>query len=338
MFVRPFAKNPDHNWGGIGGNCLEFAWTFNLWDWTAFLFSSMMTSRQNRRLLMRIRPIACLIVAGLVLVGFRPAHGAAATRPAQVGAFRISFTERTAASAISAVAARMGWTVEAIRKTGDEFDFDLKNESFEGYVPRDYMGETAYGLLVWVSPGSSGTATAAWIPALDRHKLIWIGANKSGNERSLWCRMALAIDGAGQMKARYNIDPNRIYVAGVSGGGRVSSMLAVCFPDVFRGGYYIVGCNYYRQMPSKEQPGRFFRKTFSPPPDRFLILAKRQSRHVMLTGETDANREQTNVYYEAFKRDGFQHVTYFEVPGMGHQAPDADWFEKGLSALDEGGR
>jgi hypothetical protein len=41
------------------------------------------------------------------------------------------------------------------------------------------------------------------------------------------------------------------------------------------------------------------------------------------------------LYYNGFKRDGFEHITYFQVPGMGHQAPDAEWFEKGLAALDE---
>jgi len=50
---------------------------------------------------------------------------------------------------------------------------------------------------------------------------------------------------------------------------------------------------------------------------------------------SDGNRDQTTLYYNGFKSDHFEHIAFFQVPGMGHQAPPVDWFEKGLIALDE---
>src|SRR5439155_25600624 len=34
-------------------------------------------------------------------------------------------------------------------------------------------------------------------------------------------------------------------------------------------------------------------------------------------------------------KEGYQHVTLLQVPGMGHEIPEAEWFEKGILALDE---
>ncbi len=240
----------------------------------------------------------------------------------------VTFPERSPLSALNTVAIRMG-----ARDSGKEVEYDLKNESFELYVPKSYTGADAWGLLVWVSPGQGGQAPRDLHDMLDKHKLLWAGPNKAGNERIPWIRMGLALDAAHNMKARYKIDENRVYIAGLSGGGRVSSMMGVGFPDVFQGGIYIIGCNFYREVPTADN--RFWRKTFSPPPAAIFTLAKTRSRHVVLEGEKDMNRDQAKANYEQFKKDGFEHTTYLEVPGMGHQFPPADWVEKAIVALDE---
>jgi hypothetical protein len=212
--------------------------------------------------------------------------------------------------------------------------YKLPDESFEVYAPRDYTGEKPFGLFVFISPSGNGKPPRHWLDSMDQHHLIWCGPNKAGNDRYAHLRMGLAIDAVHNMRQKYNIDPNRVYVAGVSGGGRIASMLGVCFSDVFNGGYYIIGCNFYIQEKSVEQNG-VFRRAYNLPPAKYLVAAKKQSKHVFLTGDTDGNRDQTQIYYNAFKREGFEHITYFQVPGMGHQAPDPEWFEKGMKALDE---
>jgi poly(3-hydroxybutyrate) depolymerase len=138
------------------------------------------------------------------------------------------------------------------------------------------------------------------------------------------------------MKKLYEIDANRVYISGVSGGGRISSMLGVCYPDVFKGGIYIVGCNYFREMTAPNTGGKVWHRGYAQPPADLFNQAKKNVSHVLLTGETDMNREQTKEYYEkGFKKDGFLHVTYIEVPGMGHQPPNSEWFEKALLAAME---
>jgi poly(3-hydroxybutyrate) depolymerase len=283
----------------------------------------------NRRLLPPLLTLLCLTLS-------TPAQ-----EPHRTGSFTATFTDRSPLSAIPDVGKRMGWTTDMMKrsKSGDnplELEYDLSNESFEILVPTTYAQSDPWGLFVFINPGPTGRPHRQdWLPILEKHKLILIAPNKAGNHRAVWIRMALALDAAHNMKQRYTLDDRRTYVAGVSGGGRTASFLGVCFPDVFTGGFYMIGCNMYKQLPSTEQPGKYFAKAFSAPPAQLFTLAKKRSRHVLLTGDTDANREQTKVNHDAMVKDGFAHATYFQVPGMGHEAPSAEWFEKAILELDK---
>jgi poly(3-hydroxybutyrate) depolymerase len=287
--------------------------------------------------------VLCLLA--LAAVGAAPAPAPVVNTTVRTGAFQARVTERSRNSAIALICARMGWgTMDQVKaaaqKDGADADYDLSKETFEAYIPRKYDGSEPYGLLVWVSAGPTGHAPEQWLDVLDKHKLIWVGPNKAGNNRSKWVRCGLAIDAAEHMQREFKIDPLRVYVSGGSGGGRTSSTLAMAFPDVFTGGGYpIIGCNYFRRVDvgvGDDGRTRFWQRAFERPTAKLLQLATKERRFVLLTGDNDGNREQTQVYYEAMKKDGFKYVTYIQVPGMGHQTPNAEWFEKGIVALDEG--
>ena len=290
------------------------------------------------------RQILLLVALLVAALGAAQAPAPVVNNPNRTGAFQFKIPDRSRNSAIALVCARMGWgnmdqVRAAAQKDGADADYDLSNETFEAYVPSTYTGDEPYGLLVWVSAGPTGRAHQQWLEVLDKHKLIWVGANKTGNNRSKWVRCGLAIDAAEHVQKLYKIDPLRVYVSGGSGGGRVSSTLAMGFPDVFTGGGYpIIGCNYFRRVElgaGEDGRTRFYQRAFERPTARLLQLATKERRFVLLTGDNDGNREQTQVYSEAMKKDGFKYVTYLQVPGMGHQTPNAEWFEKGILALDE---
>ena len=72
-------------------------------------------------------------------------------------------------------------------------------------------------------------------PNIERLKLIFIGAHKSGNPRSVFDRMRLAIDANYNARQIANIDPARVYVSGLSGGARVAMGLALGSPQIIAG-------------------------------------------------------------------------------------------------------
>jgi poly(3-hydroxybutyrate) depolymerase len=155
-----------------------------------------------------------------------------------------TYSDRSPLSTNAEICARMGWPLLA--EEAAKGDYNLPEESFEVYVPPTYTGDKPFGLLVFVNPGGHGSLKGyerlGWKEIIDKHELIWIGPNKVGNDRLVRPRMGLTIDAAVNAQKTFKIDPNRVYVCGVSGGGRVASMLGVGFPDVFRGGFYIIGC------------------------------------------------------------------------------------------------
>lgn len=248
------------------------------------------------------------------------------------GSFDFVLTERCPESKLPNIFNRMQHNPRADRSYGN--DYRIREESYSVYVPSDYTTDASYGLLVWISAGERGDIPKGWDTLMDKHKLIWIGAHRSGNKHNVpGRRMALALDAVHNMKKMYGIDPNRIYVSGISGGGRVASMLAIHYSDVFCGGIFVVGVEYWEAIPVTDRPGQFWRP-MPRPRSKYLAMAKERGRYVLLTGDNDDNRRQTWDYYENGYRKKLKHVLYIQVPGMGHEMPPAEWYEKAVVFLD----
>lgn len=262
-----------------------------------------------------------------------------APEPGRTGAYRTAFRERSPLSMLDVFLERNG----ADRAEVLEIDpkaglYDLGRETFQVFVPEDYDASTPYGLFVWVSPTPSGKLHRPDnIQVLrDRH-LIWVGANNSGNGRFIWDRVGLALDAAQAMEKLYRIDERRVYVGGYSGGGRMATRLSVLYPEVFRGGVLYMGCDYYRRVPLPDKPGAHWPAAFAEPPADTLKLVRERNRYVFVTGENDFNRLQTRTYYRLYRKDGFQHLTYVEIPGANHYSGiGGEWLAKLIDALDEG--
>lgn len=203
------------------------------------------------------------------------------------------------------------------------------------YVPAEYDPHgPPFGLMVWISPGEGVGFQPSWREVLDKHQMIFIAPHDVPNQSHVVWRVFMATESVRQAKRHFNIDPDRVYVSGFSGGGRVSSHTAMFFPDLFGGCFAMCGSNFYRDVPAggnKVWPG-FWRN----PEANLVKLARTRSRFVLLTGDKDFNRESTQAASEAMQKDKFAHVTYLQIPGGDHHINhvDAEWFEKGVAALD----
>jgi predicted esterase len=243
---------------------------------------------------------------------------------------RVTFTESNPLAGLEEYCRRLRQSPALYRREGTDYEYTLADESFELVVPSACSADDPHGLLVWISPGRADLPRE-WLDVCAKHKLIWISANNSGNNRHPIARIGLALDAVRNMKAKYPLDPKRIYVAGFSGGGRVSSMTILTYPDVFTGAICMMGSNFYRQLPAGE--GKAYRATAGRPIEPLFAQAKRLPI-CLFTGERDPNQPQTKANFEGFKHDRFQHVTYIEVPGVGHNMPGAEWFAKALDDVD----
>ncbi len=239
----------------------------------------------------------------------------AADQP-RVGSFSTIFTERHPESSYERMRIRYGW--------GDPNDgalYDIAKESFDVLVPSGYDGSTAYGLVVYTSPGKGGGA-GGYAQVLAKHRLIWIGAANVENDRNSVPRWGLSLDAQWNMRKQYRIDPRRVYACGFSGGGRCASMVAPTYADLWSGAIYLCGCNS-PVWPSEKLVGK---------PIRDLAMA---NRYALMTGSDDFNKPGTLSLFQSMQGMKFQHVDYFEQPGLGHAIPAPEWFEKGIVAVDQ---
>ncbi len=261
---------------------------------------------------------------------------AAEPKPGRGGAYKVRFAERSPWSAKDEMFRRAGNPPASVMKqVPDALAYDLARESFQVRVPDGDAPPAGWGLLVWISPGPfGGTLRAETHTLLAQHRLIWVGANASGNDRVRWDRWGLALDAVWHAQKLYKIDPERVYVAGFSGGGRAASALTLLYPDVFRAGLMVMGIDWYRDLPVPDHPGAHWPAPFEKPPRDLLRLA-RERRFVLLTGERDFNRAQTRVVRDELQSEGFRAVTYLEVPAISHYDPvPGDWLAKAYAALD----
>jgi predicted esterase len=208
-----------------------------------------------------------------------------------------------------------------------------KKTTYQVIAPKSYTPEAPHGILVFVNAGETGQLPGQYQPLLGKHKLIAIGADESGNKHSVLLRHGYALAAVDLLRERYNIDDDRIYITGTSGGGRLTSQAMLINADVFTGAIPLIGCNAYMNLPAAN--GGFYPGFWKRPDPRMINQARRNGRFALMTGEKDMNRDGTRAVYEAYKKAGFEHITYLEEPGLGHHAPSAAWFEKAIVFLDE---
>lgn len=213
-----------------------------------------------------------------------------------------------------------------------EADRVLDDEKFSVRLPRRYSPRNPAGLLVWISPMNTGVTPQCFIAALDDLNIICIGAHESGNNRQVTNRYQLAFDALACASQRFHVDPKRVYVTGMSGGGRVSSMLQMCFPDIFTGAVPIVGLSCYENVPSGTGP-MVWPAAFSKPKPEMFNLSKTR-RLAPITGRKDFNEVEMQRATAILKRDGM-HIKLLDDAKLGHEMPTTEQFLECLTWVDE---
>jgi len=184
------------------------------------------------------------------------------------------------------------------------------------YVPKNYDPNIPAGILVFISANNSGKIPSEWKRLMDMYNLIWIGANKCGNKIATSLRVTYAILAPTAIGQNYKINVNRIYISGFSGGGRVSSMVAVDYAHLFKGAIFNSGVNFW----GKEKPKRY---------DEI-----KKNYYVFITGTKDFNLRDTKKVYNAYKKAGIPNIKLMVIPFMSHEQPRPKKYEEAINFLD----
>lgn len=188
--------------------------------------------------------------------------------------------------------------------------------SWRMYVPRSYDPDRPAGLMVYISPTSSGQLRTDWQPVIEEENLIWISANRSGNRRPTRKRILLASLAPFVASLGYEIDPARVYLSGFSGGGKAAGIASIHLANLFKGAVFICGAELWSDVGPEH------------------VASAEENRYVFVTGTRDFNRMLTNRVYKEFGRVGLGHTKLMVIPGMDHRTPDPEHFRESIQYLD----
>jgi len=249
--------------------------------------------------------------------------------PPPTGLYETSFDATTPLADIGEVFKRMLHPMEYAERMAEYHSptgqvIDPSQEHWQVYVPEGYDGSRPYGVLVWIDPWDGSHFPTSWRGALKEHRLIYVSAAKSGNDESVpFRRVPLALTGLANIRKRYNVDPDRIYVGGFSGGGVTASVIAAGYADVFTGGLF-VGTSY--GLGTDNVP--------VPPLVRYKMMQDR-GRYAFLVGTEDpVNESMTNRASSSYHDLCVLRVRSLSMMNRGHTDVDARYFSSALNYLD----
>jgi hypothetical protein len=217
---------------------------------------------------------------------------------------------------------------EAMKASGKGFNpqpLDIAKERFSIYVPGGEPPKDGWGLVVFMSPINDPIVALLWRTIWDRHRLIYVSPNNGGNEEKVYDRrVPLALLAYENVKARHPIDPDRTYISGLSGGSRMAELIALGYPDIFRGALLDAGSD-----PIGGKSG-----TYAPPLPLFAQFQK--NRLVYVSGSKD----ELNLADDQVSRASMRDFCVFNVAvttavGLAHEMLDQVSLEKAVRALEK---
>lgn len=159
------------------------------------------------------------------------------------------------------------------------------------------------GVVIYISPKPGARIPQDWERVMDRHNLIWVGAENSGNEIHVARRVGMALLALTAARDIAEVRPDRILLSGFSGGGRVASMMMPVYPSIFSHAIFICGAN---PILTVTQDG---------------LDQLRHKPMIFLTGTGDFNLEDTKMAVSTYHQAGLEKAELMIVDGLDHALP-----------------
>lgn len=204
-----------------------------------------------------------------------------------------------------------------------EHTIDLSKERFDLYVP-ERPASSGYGVLVFVSPMPDFPLSWGWKSELRKRGIIFVAARKSGNQQNvLDRRIPLALHALENVRHRYAVDSERVYISGFSGGSRVAWRMARAYADVFHGALLMAGSDAFGEFDT------------APPLPHLMQSLRDRSRIVLATGTGDMpNRAKDRRTRDSLDEFCVPGATTVSIPRLDHWVPPQHKFAEALDALD----
>ncbi len=196
--------------------------------------------------------------------------------------------------------------------------YDSTAQTYERYVPAG-MGRTASpGLVLFVSAGPGAAGLEAFRKTCDERLLVFASPHNAGNGVNSRQRIRVVLDVLDDVRREFGIDPDRTYIAGFSGGGRIACGIGFSLPEQFGGVIPVCAAGDLREETWLRQ----------------RVIDRLSVAH--LTGDGDFNRGEIERFRGAMLAGVGVRTKTWVAPKTGHAIPRAEIVDQAIAWLDEG--
>ncbi len=196
--------------------------------------------------------------------------------------------------------------------------YDSGQQSYERFVPQTKKKNDTLPLVLFVSADDSPAGWSQLEPVCIQKGIAFASPFAAGNNTPMPRRVRIVLDILDDLRRQYRIDPDRTYIAGFSGGGRVACQIAFGMPELFGGVMPVCAGGDLRDEPWLRHRAI----------DRLSIA--------FLTGTNDFNLGEVERFRGSMFNDMGLRTRVTVVPNMGHAIPDSKSFAASIEWLEAG--
>jgi poly(3-hydroxybutyrate) depolymerase len=197
-------------------------------------------------------------------------------------------------------------------------DYDSTATQYELFVPPIVKARKPAPLILFISAGETPAGWSQWQAACKQAGFVFASPFGAGNGTPSQRRVRMVLDVLDDIGRRTPVDPDRIYLAGFSGGARVACAIAFALPEYFGGAIGVCGAENLREE-------SWLRQRVV---DRLSVA--------LITGEQDFNRGELERLRGPMLSDVGVRTKVWTVAELGHAIPDSQAAATVLKWLDEG--
>jgi len=196
--------------------------------------------------------------------------------------------------------------------------YDSLKQSYELFLPPRKNPKTPMPAVVFVSAGDEPAGWKAFEPVCKELGVVFVGVRGAGNNVPTPRRCRVILDCLDDVRRQVPLDPDRTYMAGFSGGGRVACAVTFALPEQF-GGVLSFGAG----GELRGEPWLRHRAA-----DRLSVA--------LVTGDGDFNRGEVEKYVGPYWSGIGIRSKVWVRPKHGHALPPADAVTEAVRWLEAG--
>lgn len=196
--------------------------------------------------------------------------------------------------------------------------YDSTAQTYELYVPKGLKKGDSPGLILFISPGDSSAGFDSFRKECEERKLLFASPQGAGNNTDTRKRVRIVLDVLDDLRREFRVDPDRTYIGGFSGGGRIACAIGFSLPEYFGGVISVCAAGDLRDETWLQQ----------------RVIDRLSVAH--LTGENDFNRGEVERFRGPMLAAVGVRSKVWVAPKSGHALPALPHFAEAVAWLDEG--